>query len=269
MIPPPLVEVIVQKNKRFLPDFIAVPLGSMVQFENNDQEIHNIHSKAKKNRFDLGVHLPGTVKKIVFQNPGPVPIRCQTHEKMRGMIYVSPSPFFFITDPDGNFEIKNVPPGSYGVGVWHPRLSLKEAERGKREVEIHSEVKEVHLKFSAEAREGADLTEVTGGDWDMVVDKMAQSFEEVISKVKKGRGRAATTQTMLIRSKLYIGMGLKNAIFQSLGEEKAIMYDDRLDKIRKQIQGIEGEKISETILSDGVNALIKDLKADMKKLPSP
>ena len=38
---------------------------------------------------------------------------------MRSYIYSSRHPYVAITDADGGFEIKDLPPGKYKVRVWH------------------------------------------------------------------------------------------------------------------------------------------------------
>jgi len=37
---------------------------------------------------------------------------------MSGYVVVVPTPYFAVTDKDGNFEIKNIPPGKYTLKTW-------------------------------------------------------------------------------------------------------------------------------------------------------
>jgi hypothetical protein len=37
---------------------------------------------------------------------------------MSGYVVVVPTPYFAVTDKDGNFEIKNVPAGKYTLKTW-------------------------------------------------------------------------------------------------------------------------------------------------------
>jgi hypothetical protein len=37
---------------------------------------------------------------------------------MSGYVVVVPTPYFAVTDKDGNFEIKDVPDGSYTLKTW-------------------------------------------------------------------------------------------------------------------------------------------------------
>ena len=45
-------------------------------------------------------------------------LRCDIHEHMRGLILVVDTPHFVITDPDGRFELPNLPAGHYTLKVW-------------------------------------------------------------------------------------------------------------------------------------------------------
>ena len=42
-----------------------------------------------------------------------MPLLCNVHPEMSGYIFVVPTPYFAVTDKEGNFVIKNVPAGQY------------------------------------------------------------------------------------------------------------------------------------------------------------
>ena len=48
----PTNQVVTQREKTFLPHVLAVPLGTTVQFRNDDRIYHNVFSIAKPNDFD-------------------------------------------------------------------------------------------------------------------------------------------------------------------------------------------------------------------------
>ncbi len=45
---------------------------------------------------------------------------------MSAYIVVAETPYFAVTDADGNYKIENVPPGTYTLNAWHERNVLNE-----------------------------------------------------------------------------------------------------------------------------------------------
>ncbi|MFN3477670.1 MAG: carboxypeptidase-like regulatory domain-containing protein, partial [Candidatus Methylomirabilales bacterium] len=50
------------------------------------------------------------------------------HREMSAYIVVLQNPFFALTNEEGEFAIKNVPPGSYTVKAWHEKLKPQSQE---------------------------------------------------------------------------------------------------------------------------------------------
>jgi plastocyanin len=113
------VKAVVQKDKRFVPHVLAVPLGATVEFRNDDEIFHNVFSLSKPNDFDLGLYRNGMSREQVFNTPGPVHLLCNIHASMNGWVYVVDSPYFAQADATGRFTLKNVPDGAYHLEVWH------------------------------------------------------------------------------------------------------------------------------------------------------
>ena len=113
--------VIRQKDAKFLPNFLIVPVGQRVEIPNEDKIFHNVFSYSKPNQFDLGLYEEGAVRSITFDHPGVVKIYCSIHESMNGMIVVTPNPHFSRVHPDGSFRLDGVPPGKYHLTVWSER----------------------------------------------------------------------------------------------------------------------------------------------------
>jgi plastocyanin len=268
--PAPREVTIIQEQLRFKPSFSVVPAGTTVRFENHDDEIHNIYSKSGANRFDTGAHLPGTVKKVTLKERGAVPLRCRTHQNMRGLIFVSPSPYYSVTDDRGQFEIRNIPSGSYRIEAWHPRLTAEESARGGQTLDVKAGPKVLLLRFDAKAPSGADLTETAQQDWTSIVEQIRAELERAIASWKKANRTAATSTVMSAQSKLYGESGLRERIAQTIGPDRALEHERRFDSIRKQIQGIGGtEPVTEAALRQEANRLIDGLTADVKKMTAP
>jgi len=121
-------KVVAQRNKSFVPRVLAVPVGSKVDFRNEDTIFHNVFSLSKPNEFDTGLYKQGGSYTQVFKKAGPVQLLCNIHSTMIGYVYVVDSPYFAQADAGGAFSIRNVPPGEYDIEVWH-EASSKEARQ--------------------------------------------------------------------------------------------------------------------------------------------
>ena len=65
---------------------------------------------------------PGTRYTRTFEKPEIVPFKCDVHPWMRAWVAVVPHPFFAVTSPDGRYEIRGLPAGTYTVEAWHEKL---------------------------------------------------------------------------------------------------------------------------------------------------
>ena len=87
-----------QSDLQFSPKHTIVPIGSTVNFSNQDMEVHNIYSKSLNNQFNLGAMSSDMVKTISLLQAGPIVLRCNLHKNMVGTIFVVPNGYF--TQPD-------------------------------------------------------------------------------------------------------------------------------------------------------------------------
>jgi plastocyanin len=121
----PSTETLDQKKMQFLPHVLAVVAGSTVKFLNSDPTPHNVFSPDNE-KYNLGTWPQGQSKDYVFNKCTKFPCvytqLCRVHPEMEGFVVVLQNRYFAVTDREGKFEIKDVPPGSYTVGVWHPKL---------------------------------------------------------------------------------------------------------------------------------------------------
>jgi plastocyanin len=120
---PPTNQVVTQREKTFLPHVLAIPLGTTVQFRNDDRVYHNVFSIAKPNDFDAGIRATGATYTRTFNNPGAVEILCNIHSTMNGYVFVVDSPLFAKAQASGAFSIRGVPPGRYELAAWHEAAS--------------------------------------------------------------------------------------------------------------------------------------------------
>jgi plastocyanin len=262
--PAPLETTIRQKGQKFIPSFIAIPVGTTILFENDDSETHNVRSSSPGNRFDVGAHPEGTTKKVELKTPGVVLLRCKIHEEMRGMIFVSPSPYFAVTGKNGTFKLPSVKPGSYRIEAWHPRLTAEEVETGGRTITVGNDPVPLDLTLNPKAPPGSNLTELRDQDWTKVLDEIQISLTRAIADWKEGKKTVALTGIMTTYSRLYGQSGLRNAIVQKLGKAEGAGHEKRFDAMIKQVQG-EGPE-GEAALKREKDLLLSDLNKSVQRL---
>lgn len=114
--------VVDQRKMAFVPHVVAVQQGTTVEFLNSDPVGHNVYwpsiSGNKKLAHNLGTWPKGEKKPFQFSDVGVAALLCNVHPEMSGYVVVTPTPYFAVTDKDGNFEIKNIPAGKYTLKTW-------------------------------------------------------------------------------------------------------------------------------------------------------
>jgi plastocyanin len=126
----------VQRDKRFTPHVIAVPLGSTVDFPNFDPIFHNAFSNFSGQQFDVGLYPPGTNKSWTFKQPGIVRVFCNIHPAMSAVIGVFSTPWFAVTPVSGQFTIADVPPGDYQLRLFHERAVPENLQALERRIRV-------------------------------------------------------------------------------------------------------------------------------------
>ncbi len=120
--PPANAPVEDQKHMTFVPHVLVVLKGTTVQFLNSDPVGHNVYwpsiSGNKKLAHNMGTWPQGQEKSFTFSDLGVAPLLCNVHPEMSGYVVIAPTPYFAVTDKEGNFDIKDVPDGSYTLKTW-------------------------------------------------------------------------------------------------------------------------------------------------------
>jgi len=112
-----------QKGLQFHPHILPVLKGSTVDFTNDDTVAHNVFSPpGSATSFNLGIYGPGVKKTETFNNLGEVPLLCIVHPDMSAFVIVLQNPYYALTDNSGEFEIKDVPAGTYTLKTWDEKL---------------------------------------------------------------------------------------------------------------------------------------------------
>lgn len=118
----PVVATVDQRHMAFSPFVTVVPVGGKVIFRNDDPFPHNIFSPDHEH-FDLGTMPHGGARVHVFKQAGAYTLLCNIHPGMLAYVDVVPSSFYTLADQDGKYELKNVPPGTWKIGAWGPKLA--------------------------------------------------------------------------------------------------------------------------------------------------
>jgi hypothetical protein len=116
-----------QHGCQYRPHVFGIQAGQPLKVLNSDGTLHNIHALPKKNaEFNIGQPFKGmeTIKK--FENTEvPVRFKCDVHKWMGAYTGVFNHPFFAVTNDQGTFEIKNLPPGNYVIEAWHEKYGTQ------------------------------------------------------------------------------------------------------------------------------------------------
>lgn len=136
-----------QKGCKYVPRVFGIQTCQTLKITNSDPTNHNIHPVPKINREWNESQLAGQgpiIRKFSKQETL-IPIKCNQHSWMTAYAGVMAHPFFDVSDADGSFAIKGLPPGEYEIEAWHERYGAKTAK-----VKV-TEKAEVKADFTFEA----------------------------------------------------------------------------------------------------------------------
>ena len=124
-MPPPRLSgrfTLRQKNKTFQPRVLGVPVGSTIEFPNDDRIFHNVFSLSGPQPFDLGLYRSGQSPARTFARAGTYRVFCNIHPQMSAVIVVVPTPHVAVADRDGRFVL-DLPAGRYRLTAESERAS--------------------------------------------------------------------------------------------------------------------------------------------------
>jgi plastocyanin len=120
---------VAQQGAVFLPHVLPIMAGTTIEWPNDDEIYHNVFSMSDAKQFDLGLYKGNPPnKRVTFDKPGRVDVFCSIHENMHCIILVLENPYFASADENGDYQISNVPAGTYKLKAWHERLPADERE---------------------------------------------------------------------------------------------------------------------------------------------
>jgi plastocyanin len=141
-----------QRGCMYEPHVLALRTGQPLEIKNDDQATHNILAMPQQNAKWNRSETPGAAPiEEIFATPElAIPLRCNVHPWMKSYVFVFSHPYYSVTAKDGQFALKNLPPGTYTVEAWQEKYGKQDATItvGPRES------KSADFKFSAASAPG-------------------------------------------------------------------------------------------------------------------
>ncbi len=111
-------KLIIQRCE-YRPHVLLAPVGSYLAMHNKDRVLHNIRMFGAAT-YNLPMPEPGTLFVKPLRQPGLITLRNDAgHGWMSAIIYVTPHPYYAVSDQEGKFILPDVPPGAYTIKAWH------------------------------------------------------------------------------------------------------------------------------------------------------
>ena len=118
--------VLDQRGCRYEPHVLALMAGQTLRVLNSDPTMHNVHAQPNtpsNPQWNMSQMPKGEPIEKTFHDPEVMmPVKCNQHPWMKAYVNVAANPFYAVSDADGNFEIKGLPPGDYTIAAVHEAL---------------------------------------------------------------------------------------------------------------------------------------------------
>jgi hypothetical protein len=114
-----------QEGCIYKPFVQVMPHRGVLTLVNSDPLNHNVHARQEGQRDPFNYAMPNAnwPEKQTIQTrllrPGILSIGCDVHMWMAAYLFVVRHPYYVVTGADGCFELSDVPPGDYELGLWH------------------------------------------------------------------------------------------------------------------------------------------------------
>lgn len=165
----PLVQALGQHKCEYEPHVMLMQAGTPLTIHNDDPVLHNIHAyfgdEGGRTIWNIAQPIKGqrsTIPAKYFATPGRVVATCDAgHPWMSAYIIVMDHPYYAITDKNGRYSLRDIPPGTYTLTMWHEGVTPIETlvENGKpksfRFEEPYESKREITI--TADARIAADF----------------------------------------------------------------------------------------------------------------
>lgn len=119
-----------QRSCYFEPHVFGLRVGQTLMIINGDPTLHNVHPTPRLNPEWNQTHAADSppMVKTFRRAEVMIPIKCNQHPWMKAYVGVMNHPYFAVSDRSGKFEIRNLPPGTYKLLVWHEIFGEQEID---------------------------------------------------------------------------------------------------------------------------------------------
>jgi plastocyanin len=118
-----------QKGCQYIPHVAAMEVNQQMEIQNHDQTSHNIHPMAKANPEWNKSQPPGSPPlKVTYEKVEFIPVKCNVHPWMHGYFAVLGTSHYAVSDDDGKFSLKGLPPGKYTLTAWQEKFGTQTQE---------------------------------------------------------------------------------------------------------------------------------------------
>lgn len=115
-----------QKGCEYLPHVATMQVNQPLEIYNNDQTSHNIHPMAKANPEWNKSQPPGAPPlKVTYEKAEFIPVKCNVHPWMHGYFAVLGTSHHAVSDENGKFSLKGLPPGKYTLTAWQEKFGTQ------------------------------------------------------------------------------------------------------------------------------------------------
>jgi plastocyanin len=149
--------VLTNRGCQFVPHVVFVQTGQDLVIANADAEGHNSNIASLKNPPSNSLIPAGGKAPVKFAVEEPIPagVSCNIHPFMKAWVVIRGNPYAAVSNPDGSFELKDLPVGEVELQLWHEKAgNLAEVGTAQGKAD-----KKGRLKVKVE-KAGTDLGEI-------------------------------------------------------------------------------------------------------------